>query len=115
MSYAFFLSYVNINSCLELLTEGVIFTLCSVDFSVPVDPQEKLLKRVQLSPPYVSLEMRVAAHMPSLPSPSPTQRAPGGPGSKTDLSLRNVQGNPEGPWICVSQPVSAVWMAGRPS
>lgn len=63
-----------------LLTEGVILALGSIDLSIFIDPQEKLLERKQLPPPYVPLEMIVAAHMPTLWSPSPTQGTPSGPG-----------------------------------
>lgn len=98
----------------ELLTEGVILALGSIDLSIPIDPQEKLLEREELPPPYVPLEMIVAAHMPTLRSPSPTQGAPSGPGPRDELSLRNVQWHPESSWVGEPQSVSAVLMAGRP-
>lgn len=98
----------------ELLTEGVILALGSIDLSILIDPQEKLLEREQLPPPYVPLEIIVAAHMPTLRSPSPTQGTAGGPGPREDLSLRNVQWSPESSWVGESQSVSAELMAGRP-
>lgn len=85
----------------ELLTEGVVLALGSIDLPVPIDPQKKLLEREQLPSPHVPLEMIVAAHMPSLRPPSPTQGAPGGPGPRDVLSLRNVQRNPESSWVSV--------------
>ncbi len=98
----------------ELLTEGVILALGSIDLSIFIDPQEKLLEREELPPPYVPLEMIVAAHMSTLWSPSLTQRAPSGSGPRDDFSLRNVQWSPESSWVGEPKSVSAVLMAGRP-
>lgn len=86
--------FVHPSTPLELLTEGVILALGSVDLSVLVDPQEKLLEGEQLPPPHVPLEVIVAAHVPALRPPCPTQ---GRPRPGDDLHLRNVQWKPESP------------------
>lgn len=96
-----------------LLTQRVILALGSVDLSVLVDPQEKLLEGEQLPPPHVPLEVVVAAHVPTLRPPGPAQVTPGGPGPGDDLGLRNVQRHPVSPWAGEPQPVSAVLVACR--
>lgn len=73
--------------CLELLTKRVILAFGSIDFPIHVDPQEELVERKQLSPPYVPFKMIVAANMPSLWPPSPTQGPPSGPRFRDQLKL----------------------------
>lgn len=58
--------------------------------------------------------MIVAAHVPALWPPSPTQGTPSGPGSQDDLSLRAVQRNPDSLGDSEPQFVSAGLVAGHP-
>lgn len=46
-------------------TEGRVFLLCSTNFAIPIDLEKVFGEREQLSPPHISFQVFVAAHMPS--------------------------------------------------